>query len=44
MPITLTEQGLPRPASDIWRSCLGEWDRSLRADDSPAKSGGIAGA
>ncbi|WP_020659880.1 hypothetical protein [Amycolatopsis benzoatilytica] len=35
MPTNLTKQGLPRPASDLWRSYLEEWDRSLRADNKP---------
>ncbi|WP_409180134.1 tyrosine-type recombinase/integrase [Amycolatopsis sp. VS8301801F10] len=35
MPTILTKQGLPRPAHDLWRSYVEEWDRSLRADNKP---------
>ncbi|MET9258556.1 hypothetical protein [Amycolatopsis sp. NPDC004079] len=35
MPTILAKQGLPRPANDVWRSYVGEWGRSLRADNKP---------
>src|SRR6266540_2832447 len=35
MTTNFTKQGLPRPADDVWRSYVEEWDRSLRAANRP---------